>query len=272
MKRLLLVSFFSFLGFIQMNAQFGFCVPDTMFADSTFGVFPPPLNDANPDGGIPEKACLNSDYFFTWTLKIPESIQSGALTIQVDSIVVQQTGSVNNLPPGMQYAMNPPSGVFLPADTLGCITVYGAPTVADSFDLEIVVRLYGPLAPGGQELTLPGPIPPEAEGLYRLYVEPEGSTECFVNTDDLLAASFSIENTPNPFSNFTNITITAERSDDLNFRVFDLVGNEVHTEAIQVNEGKNNFEFDGSHLSNGIYIYSIEKNGALISDKMVINR
>ncbi len=272
MKRLLLVSLFSLLGFIQMFAQFGSCDPDATFADSTFGVYPPPLNDANPDGGIPEKACLNSDYFFTWTLKIPETIEVPPLTVQVDSIVVQTSGAISNLPPGMSYAMNPPSGVFLPADTLGCITIYGAPSVADSFDLAITVRMYGPLAPGGQELTLPGPIPPEAEGLYRLYVEPAGSTECFVDTDDLLAQSFTMESVPNPFTNFTTIQITADRSEDLNFRVHDLVGNEIHREVINVNTGLNNVEFDGSHLSNGIYIYSIEKDGALISDKMVINR
>lgn len=272
MKRLLLLSLFSFLSFIQINAQFGSCTPLQSIADSTFGVYPPPLNAANPDGGIPTKACLNSPYFFTLTLRIPESIDVGALTIDVDSVVVNTTGAVNNLPPGMSYAMNPTSGVFLPSDSIACITIYGEPSVVDSFDLAIVVKLFGPLAPGGQELTLPGPIPPEAEGLYRLYVLDEGSTECFVNTDDILAESFAIENTPNPFTNFTNIKITAERSDDLNFSVFDLTGKEIHREAIRVNTGVNNFEFDGSHLSNGIYIYSIEKDGALISDKMVINR
>lgn len=275
MKRLLLFSLLSFFTLTQINAQWAGCEPDLIYADSSFGVFPPPLSANNPDGGIPETACLNSDYYFVWTLKIPETVETDILTVTVDSIVVETEGAVLNLPNGMNYEMNPESGVFTPEDSLACITIFGTPSETGQFDLKIVLTIYSQdliLVGGSQTLELPSNIIAGAEGNYYLVVEDAGTAGCFVNTDELLAESFTIKNVPNPFTDYTNIQITADRADELNFKVFDIIGNEIHREVIQVISGDNNFDFDGSHLSNGIYMYSIEKDGALVTGKMVLNR
>jgi len=284
MKKLLLLSFFVFIGLSQINAQWGSCDPNLIYQDSSFGVFPPPLSAQNPDGGIPDKACVNSQYFFVFTIKVPNMIETTVLNINVDSIIIETAeaasaagneGAVLNLPPGMPYGMSPSSGVFTPEDSLACITVFGTPTVADIYDLKIVMTVFSQdlaIFGGSQTFELPSNLIPGAEGNYFLEVLPNGDPGCFVDTDDILAESFSIRNLPNPFSTFTNIEIVANRSDDLTFRVFDLVGNEIHRAEISVNEGINNHEFDGSRLSNGIYMYTIEKDGALVSEKMIINR
>jgi hypothetical protein len=275
MKKLLLLSFFSFFLMTSTSAQSGGCVPDILYQDSIFGVYPPPLNmDTNPDGGIPTQACLNSSYYFTWTVKIPETITIGGFAFPIDSIQVEETGAIGNLPPGMEYSLNPTGGIFKPADSLACITIFGSPTMEGTYDLKITLKIYSPLSPTGpQTFTLPDPTFPETDGNYFLNVLPEGSPDCFiVASDDLLAESFSIRNLPNPFSDYTNIEIVAERSEELIFRVFDLVGNEIHRETISVTQGINNHEFDGGRLANGIYMYTIEKDGALVSEKMIINR
>ncbi|HFC01347.1 MAG TPA: hypothetical protein ENJ53_11125, partial [Phaeodactylibacter sp.] len=101
MKKVLLLSLFSILALAQSFAQWGSCDPDLFYADSTFGVYPPPLSATNPDGGIPEKACQGEDFYFVWTIKIPETIETTTLTISVDSIVVAQSGAITNLPIGM---------------------------------------------------------------------------------------------------------------------------------------------------------------------------
>ena len=99
------------------------------------------------------------------------------------------------------------------------------------------------------------------------------NVNCFVsNVDELLAEKFQIRNLPNPFGSFTNVEIRAEQDDNLQFRVFDIFGKELHHQNVQVFAGKNTFEFDGSNLVNGVYIYTIGKDGALISDKMIVNR
>lgn len=275
MKKLLLLSFFAIIGLCQVNAQWGSCEPNMMYQDSSFGVFPPPLSTANPDGGIPDKACVNSQYFFVLTIKVPTEIETTVLNIEVDSMVIETEGAVLNLPTGMTYAMNPEDGVFTPEDSLACITIFGIPQVADVYDLKIVMTVYSQdltVFGGSQTFELPSGLIPGAEGNYFLEVLPNGDPGCFVDTDDLLAESFSIRNLPNPFSDYTNIEIVAEYSDDLTFRVFDLVGNEIHREVISVHEGINNHEFDGSRLANGIYMYTVEKDGALVSEKMIINR
>ena len=270
MKKLLLLSFLSFLFLTNTQAQLGSCQPDLMFADSSFGVYPPPLNANNPDGGIPTTACKDQPYFFTWTLKVPETINIG-FDVTIDSIVVPTTGAVLNLPAGMDYAMNPEGGVFTPEDSLACITIFGSPEVEGDFDLKIAITIYSSFGPYTD--NLPSDVIPDADGNYILTVEPTNSPTCFLAAaDDLLAEKFSLKNSPNPFSDFTNIQISATQNDDLTFRVFDLVGNEIHQEQLRVVEGKNTFEFDASALSNGIYIYSIGKDGAMISDKMILNR
>ncbi len=275
MKKLLLLSFFIIIGLNLTNAQWGFCEPDLIYQDSSFGVYPPPLSANNPDGGITEKACVNSDFFFVLTVKIPDMIATTVLNIEVDSIIIETQGAILNLPAGMTYAMNPEGGIFTPEDTLACITLFGTPTIAGTYDLKIVMTVYSQdlaIFGGSQTFELPSNLIPGAEGNYFLEVLPNGDPSCFVDTDDLLAESFSIRNLPNPFSDFTNIEIVAEYSDQLTFRVFDLIGNEIHREVIAVNEGINNHEFDGSRLANGIYMYTVEKDGALVSEKMIIQK
>lgn len=284
MKKLLLLSLFSFFFFTHTDAQWGGCDPDLIYADSSFGVYPPPLNTANPDGGITEKACVGESFSFVWTIKIPETVETSVGTVTLDSIIVTTTGAVtdgNSNPPtqvpGMGYVMNPTDGVFTPDDSLACIIFYGIPTVEGTYDMKIRATIFSSdpiLIPfmGMITFNLPDPLLPGGEGNYFFQVLPTGSSDCTTNTDDLLASSFSIKNQPNPFSDFTNIEIVAEYSDELNFRVYDMIGKEMHHEVLQVNEGVNNFEFDGSRLSNGIYMYTIEKNGAFVTEKMVINR
>lgn len=277
MKKLLLFSLFSFFLMNSTIAQSDGCVPNVQYQDSTFGVYPAPYHvDNNPDGGIQDTACVNTPYYFTWTIKIPETITIAGFTATIDSIIVADAGAIVNLPAGMEYSFTPSSGVFVPADSLACITIFGSPEAVDVYDLKIEMTIYSAdlvLIGNPQTVTLPDPLFPQADGNYFLNVVAEGNPNCFVDSaDDLLAESFSIRNLPNPFSDFTYIEIVAERSDDLIFRVFDLVGNEIHREVISVFEGTNNHEFDGSRLANGIYMYTIEKEGALVSEKMIINR
>ncbi|MEM6965450.1 MAG: T9SS type A sorting domain-containing protein [Bacteroidota bacterium] len=283
MKKLLLLGLFSLVCFFQSNAQLGTCEPDLMFADSSFGVYPPPVSANNTDGGITTTACVGEPYEFVWTLKIPGEVETSDFgTVDIDSISIASEGAIQNLPAGMDYSTNITSGVFVPSvDSLACLTIFGTPQMAGTYDLLITVTIFSQNTliliftnnSGEYDLTLPSTLIAGAEGNYFLEVEAAGSVNCeSTNTDDILASSFAVRNLPNPFSDFTNIEIVADYADQLNFRVFDLIGNQLHAELIQVNEGINNIEFDGSRLANGIYTYTIEKDGALISNRMVINR
>jgi len=102
---------------------------------------------------------------------------------------------------------------------------------------------------------------------------PEDSEFCMTaSNDDLLGTFVQMKNVPNPTQGFTQIQLNSTITSELDFQVFDLLGKEVHRQQVQIFEGANNFEFDGSRLSDGIYIYSVSNQDGRLSNKMIINR
>jgi len=70
---------------------------------------------------------------------------------------------------------------------------------------------------------------------------------------------FLSQNYPNPFNPSTIISYQLPVSGDVTLKVYDVLGREA---AVLVNEEKQpgvyEVEFDGSHLSSGIYFYTLE--------------
>lgn len=274
MKKILLITFFACLYVVTISAQATSCVPDELYRDSVFGVYPPPINAANPDGGIPITACQNMPWDYAITVKIPEEVVLQGTPVTLFSVEVELTGAVTGLPAGLTYSCNPPDCIFEPSDTLGCINIYGTPTDAvGQYDVLISTNIKSSFLPAGFPVTLPSNLIAGAEGNYFINIVDENDPDCFVSdVDELLAEKFRVRNLPNPFGAFTNIEINAEESDELEFRVYDVYGKLIYSQDVAVYTGKNSFQFDGSDLTNGVYIYTIGKDGALISDKMIVNR
>ena len=274
MKKFILFSFFACLFAVTSNAQATTCVPNEMYRDSSFGVFPPPISVMNPDGGIPVSACQNMPWDFALTIRIPEEVVLQGTSVALFSIEIAETGAVAGLPTGFSYSCNPPDCIFEPSDTIACVNVFGitADPVGE-YDLQIATNIKSSFLPTGFPVTLPSPLIAGAEGNYIIEVVGVNNPDCFVsNIDELLAEKFQVRNLPNPFGAFTNIEIRAEQNDELEFKVYDVFGKLIHSRSIEVFTGQNTFEYDGSNLENGVYIYTIGKDGALVSDKMIVNR
>lgn len=266
MKQALLFCLFSILS-IPVFSQ---CTPNELYRDSAIGVYPPPFSDDNPDGGITESACINSGYEFILTFKVPDNLSG----ISLDSIVIAPEGAVNGLPEGFDYDCNPTSCVFTPDDTLACLVILGTATdmnMPGDYELTIDTKIYTSL--GSQDLTFPNSVLPGANGEYTLTLLEEGNPDCFiVSTDDYITKNIRITNSPNPFSTTTNIEVYSNIEERLDFRVFDLLGNVVHQSVVEVLQGSNNFEYDGTHLANGIYTFSLSNSLGSISRKIVVSR
>ena len=72
---------------------------------------------------------------------------------------------------------------------------------------------------------------------------------------------------PNPFSEFVNIEIEDLRIDDGQFKLFDATGKLLR----QQNFNQSNFRFHKKNLRTGMYFFTIENNGQLISSgKMIV--
>ncbi len=266
----LLLMIFSGPAFSQL------CMPDSMFRDSAVGVYPPPLNDLNPNGGITESACIGSQYAYTMTIKVPTSLMFNSIPLLIDSIVAHPDDAITGLPVGMHYTCNPPSCVFDPSvDSLGCLLLRGNASDVNTpgdYPLVLSVQIFNNSVFNPLPLTFPNEVIMGADGTYTLVLEPAGSTNCLVGINEIFQENFSISQSPNPFSYFTTLTVDSELDEQLDFIVYDMLGKSVHSETVRIYEGRNSVEFDGSDLAEGVYIYTFGNKEGIASGKMTINR
>ena len=75
---------------------------------------------------------------------------------------------------------------------------------------------------------------------------------------------------PNPFVNTTKVGVFTANAQDVKLQVSDMIGKVVYNEALRTTSGENYFNFDGSNLSSGVYIYSvINSDNRVISKKLI---
>ncbi len=278
MKQLLLLIFISAC-FSQTQLQSQICTPDETYRDSAVGVYPPPRNANNPDGGINESACINKPYEFTFTFKVPRMLDVNGVIVTIDSIVLEkdEPTTIVGLPEGMDWSCNPGDCVFDPfIDSLGCALIYGVPSSNNptgDYPLTITTKIYNNVFQPFLQLTFPNTIISGADGDYTLVLEDENSTNCFiVGADEPWKAHFRLASEPNPFSYYTNITVIADYKERFDFKVFDMMGRQLHQQSVQLFEGKNSIPFDGSQLENGLYLYSLSNENGAISQRIVVQR
>lgn len=268
MKRLL-----SLIAFITVSAfVFGQdCMADEQYADTT-GIFPPPFHvDLTPDGGIPVSACINTPWKFDFTVAVGETIDPGTGPLPLDSITLDPATAITGMPIGFNFACNPPNCVY-PKNSLGCAFIYGIATdenAAGDYPLTITATIFA----AGFEIPVSFPNPVLSPGEYIIVLEEEGSPTCseISNTSDLLKSNMNLTAMPNPTSGFAQINVHSFLNGSFNFQVTDLMGNRIQNNKVEIHEGENLIDFDGSNLSSGIYIYSLSNEFGTISNKLIIN-
>ena len=105
-----------------------------------------------------------------------------------------------------------------------------------------------------------------------LFIKEEGNCVSTSTRDELAQKLDISENQPNPFSSYTTINVNADQRMDLEFGVFDLMGRQLFRQDVTLLEGSNTLEFDGSHLPNGMYLYSLSDGKSRITKKMVVHK
>jgi hypothetical protein len=80
-----------------------------------------------------------------------------------------------------------------------------------------------------------------------------------------------LQNFPNPFNPNTVINYSIKETGLVKLKVYDILGTEV---ADLINEtkdaGNHSVNFNASHLSNGVYIFTFQVNGYSKSKKMLL--
>jgi hypothetical protein len=90
--------------------------------------------------------------------------------------------------------------------------------------------------------------------------------------NELSANGFSVsQNFPNPFSNQTQITYNLTKSSDVVFSVYDLTGRELmNNDLSTVAPGQHVININANQFSAGVYLYTFNINGNLVTKRMVI--
>ena len=268
MKKLLLFILTTFLGF---SATAQTCTPDGTALSDTIIANPLPYQDAFPERGFQDTACVNSYFETVLNLRIPPSVDVGIgfpLTLEFASM--EESDAIQNLPASFDYICNPPNCVF-PADSLACIVIYGTADEGDIGVHDLVLALsLKPLFLPAQAFDLPdGDI---VNGNYYFTVKAEGSENCTIldAVDDFVIENFAVHNQPNPFYSNTEIVINAKIGGTFDLSVQDMAGKVLSRSTINIVSGENVFTYDGSALAAGMYIFTISNGHKSIASKMLI--
>lgn len=277
MKQRFLLSLLFMVGLGAIQAQVT-CEPDTVGLPADFLINPLPyVAETNPDGGIDTAAIVGQPFEFVLTFKTPPTFDvAGVGSFDVNSIELATEGALGNLPASMDYVCNPPNCVF-EKDSIGCVVVFGTPTIEEAGDVSTVYDVGVTTLVRTTLVDVPFTFPNTLfPGNYFLCVKATAETpDCeflLAANNDLSDRVASMYNRPNPTSGMTEIVIESMESGRFLLTVSDLLGRQLHYQPINVIAGTNQFDFDASHLAEGMYIYTLSDGRARTSKKMMIRR
>ncbi len=267
------------LGFI-MSLHFyalGQCTADATV--TTWGLHPLPSVDLQGLGPVPEiPACIGESYEYTLSVVVPSSFDIPVLgTLGVDQASMV---SITGLPNGMSYSECNPSSCIFPGGATSCFKITGTPDATNApgnYPLQITINFAGSVGPLPQNQDLGFPpldasFNPLGLPLDPYVIELRSAADCTNRSNDISNDISLGEASPNPFSKMTTIDVVAEDTGEYQFSVFNLLGEEISSTMYQFASGENRIEYDGSNLSNGVYVYTISNEKGSISKKMVVNK
>lgn len=221
------------------------CIPDPTIIDP--GIYPDTL----------PPACVNVPYSTTIQVRVLTDTVVGGLPVVITSIKIL---SVTGMPAGFSYACVPGTCIF-PGGSNGCIQLTGNATSIGSFPLTVTVITNG---------TIFGiPAPPDTSTVtgYSIQVN-----SCVGVAENVAPLNFDLmQNNPNPFDKFTQVTFTTPENGNFELKVFNLIGKEIHRETIIGKAGANVIRLDAAEFVPGIYIYSLNNGKTTLTRRMIVH-
>lgn len=250
MRTLLLAT----LAAVSLNS-FAQCVPNPMYADSVYGVWP----DTTENFASGMVGVFYSD---TLVVLVPtdagliDPLFSGAI---VDSVSMDQ---LTGLPPGITVGCNSQTGASCTylSSQLGCGLLEGTPTISGTFDIVIEVTAYVRIFGTTQGIQ-------QSFAGYSITIDPNTGV-----SDVSIAKLGKVQNMPNPFAERTVIEFGLTKATTAKIKVFNLVGGELWSKTVQAKAGNNRVPFEMNDLESGMYIYRVEAAGTTYTGRMMVNR
>lgn len=241
MKKIIIALFAGLFFLFLNNNSFAQCTPE----DET--TCPDPENNGEicPDT-LPD---LTQGIFYSETVTIlppPETEITPGTMYPLHHIQIMD---IQNLPQGITWISNDPDTVFM-VGTYYCILLDGTPTDTGTYFLKIVVDAYIPGISGSDPVFLGTTI--DSTSVFLTVLEGQG----IIIEPEYGDLSF-ISAIPNPFSGTTDIKFFIKEKSEIEFLVYNLIGEQIHRQSFFVSAGENSIHYDGSELPKGMYLFSV---------------
>jgi hypothetical protein len=267
MKKILLSAIVAIFA-LQLNAQV--C---NQYAPTVAGAKSYILPDSAT--GI-QHACVGRPYDQVMNIKVfKDTLIGGLFTATVDSVIINLDIATIGLPAGFTIAsvpaMLPPNALHnynhltLKGDSIGCVRITGiAPTTASTIPLTIPFKIKAKV--GGfidTSVTLNNTN-------YELVIDPIGTGFCYpAGVADAFANLQEITALPNPTNQNLSIRIHALKKEKVCVDIHNMYGQLVSQKIGTLQNGDNQFVFDVSNYTNGVYTYTISNGTNKVTNKWV---
>ena len=249
----------------------------SFIASNKIGVFPD--SATNFVSGV-----VGQPYVQNLTVKVPKDTTSSGIHFCFNKFVISTpTGITNyNFPPGLMIGssnsalangtVNAAPSLLFPGGANNCASIYGTPTTAGSYTLQISVQPYlttqiiGNCPTPANTNSGSASITP-AQILKYYIINIQSPTGVMNLGNDKFGI---IDNYPNPFKGKTTIKYYVEGEDLAELTVFNALGDKVYSQKTTTQPGENTFELNATNWSSGVYFYSITYKNAVNTKRLII--
>jgi len=271
MQKTITIFVFSLIFSSGLFAQDPACVPGFITQDTSI-ILPEPYNFDDMTGGL-DSTCVGLFYEQVLTTLVPQTIPYAGTDIAIDSISIDLEGAIDGLPDGLDYACDPPSCVFLP-DSTACIVITGmidTDVAPMTYDLTLRIKAYNFIAPNGAVITYPDDLGNDNESYF---IDVASAMDCNESTSSTsqLQTEISASISPNPTSDFVQLSITAQSAKEVQVLITDVLGKVYKEQEVRLTSGQNTVPFQLNDLGQGIYFMNITDGKEFLSQKLVIEK
>ena len=240
------------LAFIGAQAQ---CTPDPQY--TAVGIYPDELIGLLP-------ATVGIAYNQNITIIVPSDTVADVfgqmVPVTIDSINLT---NVTGLPSSFSYSCDPPSCSF-PGGTTKCAELSSAaPTSSEVGSHQIIFKTttYVSGVPFIGTTT-------QNDSIDYYYLQVSGVTSTINQFDN---TTFELKEAyPNPVSNQAKIQFVSGTTENITFKIYNLLGEEIESQLISSSKGVNTINLNTSSYSKGIYLYSINNGNKVLTKRMII--
>ncbi len=247
----------------------------TFIASTKVGVWPDSITNFI-------SGTVGQSYVQNITVKVPKDTAVGfGLYMCFNRFVLNTSASVlnYNLPPGLNFGsstaavingtVNSAPSFSFAGNANNCASIYGTPTVAGTYSLVMEVTAFAN-GPSGSCTGSPDPnggsaVSTQTLTYYHITIAPPAGVQELGN--DKMAL---YQNSPNPFSNSTDIKFYVEDESEAIVTVYNTLGAIVSQQILTTVVGENKVTIKANDLVSGTYIYSLKYKNAVTTKRMLV--